>query len=45
MDRKVVGCMVSTDISNIWSQVSLPELLGLEAEIFAAHQVLDCGTG
>lgn len=35
--------MVYTDISNIWSQVSLPELLGLEAEIFDAHQALDCG--
>lgn len=41
--RKVSkGCvvMIDADISNVWSRVSLPELLGLEGEIFAAHQAL-----
>lgn len=33
--------MIEVDISNIWGQVSLPELLSLEAEIAAAHQSLD----
>lgn len=30
--------MIEVDISNVWNRVSLPELLGLEGDIFAAHQ-------
>ena len=37
--------MISVDISNIWGEASLPDLLGLEKEIFDAHQVLTEGTG
>lgn len=32
--------MIQVDISNIWGSVSLPDLLGLEAEISAAHMRL-----
>ena len=37
--------MIKVDISNIWGSVSLPELLLLEQEVFAAHQTLMEGTG
>jgi len=37
--------MIQVDISNIWGDVSLPDLLGLEKEIFAAHMALTEGTG
>ena len=37
--------MISVDISNIWGEVSLPDLLGLEAEVFEAHNTLMEGTG
>lgn len=37
--------MISVDISNIWGEASLPDLLGLEAEVFAAHNTLMEGTG
>lgn len=37
--------MINVDISNIWGAVSLPELLELEAEVFAAHGALMEGTG
>lgn len=32
--------MIEVDISNIWGQVSLPDLLGLEREVFDAHMAL-----
>lgn len=32
--------MITVEISNIWGSVSLPDLLGLEAEIAAAHAAL-----
>lgn len=32
--------MIHVDISNIWGEVSLPDLLSLEKEIFDAHNVL-----
>lgn len=32
--------MIQVDISNIWSALSLPDLLGVEAEISAAHMAL-----
>jgi len=37
--------MITVDISNIWGQVSLPDLLAIEAETAAAHQTLMEGTG
>ena len=37
--------MIKVDISNVWGQVSLPELLSMEKEVFAAHQTLTEGSG
>ena len=37
--------MIKVDISNIWGEISLPDLLGLEKEIFDAHNMLTDGTG
>ena len=37
--------MIKVDISNVWGQVSLPELLVLEKEVFAAHMTLTDGNG
>ncbi len=37
--------MIKVDISNVWGQVSLPDLLAMEKEVFAAHQTLTEGTG
>ena len=37
--------MIKVDISNVWGQVSLPDLLSLEKEVFAAHQTLTEGNG
>ena len=30
--------MIKVDISNIWGQLSLPDLLAMEKEVFAAHK-------
>lgn len=32
--------MIEVDISNIWGDISLPDLLGLEKDVFLAHQAL-----
>ncbi len=37
--------MIKVDISNVWGQVSLPDLLALEKEVAAAHKTLTEGTG
>lgn len=37
--------MISVDISNIWGEVSLPDLLAMESEVAAAHEKLLEGTG
>ena len=37
--------MINVDISNVWGEISLPDLLGIEAEIAQAHQTLYEGTG
>ena len=37
--------MIQVDISNIWGSVSLPDLLGIEKEVFEAHRTLTEGTG
>ena len=37
--------MIKVDISNVWGQFSLPDLLATEKEVFAAHMTLTEGTG
>ncbi len=37
--------MIQIDLSNIWGEISLPDLLALEREISAAHMALGEGTG
>ena len=37
--------MIEVDISNIWGGVSLPDLLEIEKEVAAAHEMLMEGTG
>jgi glucose-6-phosphate isomerase len=37
--------MIQVDISNVWGQISLPDLLSLEKEVFDAHNMLTEGTG
>ena len=37
--------MIKVDISNVWGDLSLPNLLAMEKEVFAAHKTLDEGTG
>jgi len=37
--------MIKVDISNIWGDISLPDLLESEKEVFAAHMTLTEGNG
>lgn len=37
--------MINVDISNIWGEISLPDLLAMERETAAAHAMLADGTG
>ena len=37
--------MIKVDISNVWGDLSLPNLLAMEKEVFEAHKTLDEGTG
>lgn len=37
--------MISVDISNVWGELSLPELLEIEKEVYDAHAMLAEGTG
>ena len=37
--------MINVDISNVWGQLSLPDLLAMEKEVAAAHAALTEGTG
>ena len=37
--------MIKVDISNVWGQVALPDLLAMEKEVAAAHATLADGTG
>ena len=37
--------MIKVDISNVWGQLSLPDLLATEKEVFNAHQTLAEGSG
>ena len=37
--------MIKVDISNVWGELSLPELLASEKEVFDAHMTLTDGSG
>ena len=37
--------MIKVDISNVWGQLSLPDLLAVEHEVAEAHRTLAEGTG
>ena len=37
--------MIKVDISNVWGQLSLPDLLSIEKEVADAHRTLTEGTG
>ncbi len=37
--------MIKVDISNVWGQLSLPDLLAIEQEVASAHNTLTEGTG
>ena len=37
--------MIKVDISNVWGELSLPDLLATEKEIFDAHMTLTDGSG
>ena len=37
--------MINVDISNIWGEMALPDLLAIESEVAAAHEMLLEGTG
>ncbi len=37
--------MIKVDISNVWGELSLPDLLAMEKEVAAAHATLADGTG
>ena len=37
--------MIKVDISNVWGQLALPDLLALEKEVSSAHKTLMEGTG
>ena len=37
--------MISVDISNVWGQIDLPDLLAMEKEVFDAHMMLTEGSG
>lgn len=37
--------MITVDISNVWGQLSLPDLLAMEKEVAAAHTALAEGSG
>ena len=37
--------MIKVDISNVWGQLALPDLLAIEKDVFDAHNMLTDGTG
>ncbi len=37
--------MIKVDISNVWGDLALPDMLAAEQEVFAAHKTLTEGTG
>ena len=40
-----ITTMIKVDISNVWGEIALPDLLNMKKEVFAAHKTLDEGTG
>lgn len=44
-EGKEVGDMINVDISNVWGELALPDLLALEKEVADAHMMLTEGTG
>ena len=45
MKGRVPYKMIKVDISNVWGQLALPDLLAMEKEVAAAHATLTDGTG
>ncbi len=43
--RKETSQMIKLDISNVWGDLSLPDLLAAEQEVFNAHKLLTDGKG
>ena len=41
----VISNMIKVDISNVWGEIALPDLLAMEKEVSAAHMTLKDGTG
>src|SRR5574344_1764943 len=37
--------MIKVDISNVWGEIALPDLLAMEKEVASAHATLTDGTG
>ena len=37
--------MIKVDISNVWGDLSLPDMLAAEQEVFNAHKLLAEGKG
>ena len=37
--------LINVDISNVWGQIALPDLLAMESQVAAAHEKLAEGTG
>ena len=44
-ERMCLINMIKVDISNVWGQLSLPDLLAIEKEVSNAHMTLTQGTG
>ena len=40
-----MSLVISVDISNVWGQIALPDLLAIESEVAEAHEKLTEGTG
>ncbi len=37
--------MLKVDMSNVWGELSLPDMLAAEPDVFAAHQTAGRGQG
>ena len=37
--------MITVDVSNVWGEITLPDLVGVEQEVSAAHALLSERTG
>ena len=45
MKGSVISNMIKVDISNVWGEIALPDLLAMEKEVSTAHMTLKDGTG